>query len=295
MLRNFNTAYASLFIFLAGTSTLNAAENEFTGSKSCFACHAEQQQTWQGSHHDLAMQHATEETMLGDFNNSEFTANGVISRFFRKDGKFWVNTDAEDGSMQNFEIKYTFGVIPLQQYLVEFPDGRVQTLGIAWDTRSESDGGQRWFHLYPELSVNAGDELHWTGPQQNWNYMCADCHSTNLVKGYNNESNTFKTTWSDINVGCESCHGPGKNHLTWATKTDDLKQQDTSMGLAYLLHDRKDTAWVMNPATGIAAAATLPLTTAKSASVPPAIHAGTSSKPVLNPMAPSWTITALPF
>ena len=252
MLRIFMTGFASLCIFLTGMSAANAAENEFTGSKSCTGCHTEQAQDWQGSHHDLAMQHATEDTMLGDFNNSEFSANGIRSRFFTRDDKFWVNTDAADGSMQDFEIKYTFGVTPLQQYLVEFPDGRVQTLGIAWDTRSESDGGQRWFHLYPELSVNAGDELHWTGPQQNWNYMCADCHSTNLVKGYNSESNTFKTTWSDINVGCESCHGPGKNHLTWATKTDDLKQQDTSMGLAYLLHDRKNTAWVMNPETGIA-------------------------------------------
>jgi len=176
MLRIFITGFALLFILMTSISSTNATENEFTGSKSCFACHTEQQQGWQGSHHDLAMQHATEDTMLGDFNNSEFSANGITSRFFTKDGKFWVNTDAADGSMQDFEIKYTFGVIPLQQYLVEFPDGRVQTLGIAWDSRPESDGGQRWFHLYPELTVNAGDELHWTGPPQNWNYMWQSAH-----------------------------------------------------------------------------------------------------------------------
>jgi len=248
----FNKVYASFFIFLVSVSGVSAAESEFTGIKSCVTCHTEQHRQWQGSHHDLAMQHASKDTILGDFDDSEFSANGITSRFFTKDGKFWVNTDAADGSMQDFEILYTFGLTPLQQYLVEFPDGRVQTLGIAWDTRPESDGGQRWFHLYPDETINAGDELHWAGRQQNWNYMCADCHSTKLVKGYNSATNTFKTTWSDINVACEACHGPGKQHLAWAAKDDKLKQEDTSMGLAYLLHDRKDTHWVMNPDTGTA-------------------------------------------
>ncbi len=247
MLRVLKTGYVSLFILLAGVSGANAAESRFTGTRSCVGCHAEQHRDWQGSHHDLAMQHATKNSMLGDFDNAEFSANGITSRFFTKDDKFWVNTDGADGSMQNFEIKYTFGLTPLQQYLVEFPDGRVQTLGIAWDSRSESEGGQRWFHLYPNETINAGDELHWTGFQQNWNYMCADCHSTNLVKGYSSVTNTFKTTWSDINVGCESCHGPGKQHLAWAAQHDKLKQADLSMGLAFLLHDRKDTGWVMDP------------------------------------------------
>ena len=118
MLRIFMTGFASLCIILTGMSVANAAENEFTGSKSCTGCHVDQQQDWQGSHHDLAMQHATEDSMLGDFNNSEFSANGIWSRFFTRDDKFWVNTDAADGSMQDFEIKYTFGLTPLQQYLV---------------------------------------------------------------------------------------------------------------------------------------------------------------------------------
>jgi len=252
MLRTLLLAITPFFIFLTGISGANAAESEFTLTKSCISCHTEQHQDWLGSHHDLAMQHASKDTMLGDFNNTEFTANGITSRFFIRGGKFWVNTDAADGSMQDFEILYTFGLIPLQQYLIEFPDGRVQTLGIAWDTRPESDGGQRWFHLYPNQTINAGDELHWAGIQQNWNYMCADCHSTELVKGYNAVTDTFKTTWSDINVGCEACHGPGKKHLAWAEKDDSKKLEDTSMGLAVTLHDRKDVAWVMDPETGTA-------------------------------------------
>jgi len=234
MRRIFNTGYTALFIFFAGVSVAIAAESAFTGSESCSSCHAEQQRSWKGSDHDLAMQHAGQDTVLGDFNNTEFSANGITSQFFKQDGKFWVNTDGPDGNMRDFEIKYTFGVTPLQQYLIEFPGGRMQTLGIAWDTRPASDGGQRWFNLYPDQTINAGDELHWTGLQLNWNFMCSGCHSTNLVKGYSSTTNTFKTTWSDIDVGCESCHGPGRQHLKWAAQDDKLKQEDISMGLSRL-------------------------------------------------------------
>lgn len=91
-----------------------------------------------------------------------------------------MRTDGADGTLQDFEVKYTFGVSPLQQYLIELPGGRIQALSIAWDTRPKTAGGQRWFHLYPRDAIDHQDELHWTGRQQNWNFMCADCHSTNV-------------------------------------------------------------------------------------------------------------------
>ncbi|MCV5961637.1 hypothetical protein OFO30_40260, partial [Escherichia coli] len=62
--------------------------------------------------------------------------------------------------------------------MVEFEDGRVQLIPFAWDTRAKVEGGQRWFHLYPETTTT--DEFYWTNTGQNWNFMCADCHSTNL-------------------------------------------------------------------------------------------------------------------
>ena len=252
MVKKTTTGCACLLLLLTSLQGTSAAEEEFTGTDSCTACHSEQYQSWKGSHHDLAMQHTNKDTILGDFDNAEFSANGITSRFFTKDGKFWINTDGPDGSMQDFEIRYVFGVTPLQQYLVEFPDGRIQALGIAWDTRRADAGGQRWFHLYPGQAISFEHELHWTRPQQNWNFMCAGCHSTNLVKGYDSASDTFSTSWSDIDVGCESCHGPGKQHLVWAKSSDELKSKDLDMGLAFLLRDRKYISWTMNPETGTA-------------------------------------------
>jgi predicted CXXCH cytochrome family protein len=124
--------------------------------------------------------------------------------------------------MQEFEINYTFGVYPLQQYLIGFPDGRFQALNIVWDSRSSEEGGQRWYHLYPDDPVLHDDIVHWTGSFQNWNSRCAACHSTQLEKNYSLTSNSYKTTWSDINVACEACHGPGSEHVEWASGEQDL-------------------------------------------------------------------------
>jgi len=191
-------------------------ELQFVGAAACTACHQAQAQAWRGSHHDLAMAEASESTVLGDFDDTSFELAGVRSRFFRRDGGFFVNTEGSDGSLSDYRVSWTFGAVPLQQYLIEFPDGRIQALGIAWDTRPADDGGQRWFSVYGEQVIPAGDELHWTGPAQNWNYMCADCHSTGYRKNYDPATDRFASSWSDVDVACEACHGPGSQHLARA-------------------------------------------------------------------------------
>ena len=224
---------------------------EYIGRNACKACHEEEDKRWQGSHHDLAMQEATAETVLGDFNNVEFEQFGVVSRFFRKDGKFMVHTDGPDGKLQDFPIKYTFGVYPLQQYLIAFPGGRLQTLDIAWDSRSKEKGGQRWFHLHPEDQVTHDDVLHWTGPNLNWNFMCADCHSTDLKKNFDTKSGDYHTSWSEIDVSCEACHGPGSEHRKWAeTVAGGGEYKITNMGLTVRLNERKGVNWLIDEKTG---------------------------------------------
>jgi tetratricopeptide (TPR) repeat protein len=225
----------------------------YTGTAACVRCHATEHSAWQGSHHAAAMQAAADSTVLGDFADTRFTHAGVTSGFFRRNGKFFVKTDGPDGKLADFEIKYTFGVTPLQQYLVELPGGRLQALGIAWDTRPREQGGQRWFHLYPDRKLKAGDPLHWTGIDQNWNYQCADCHSTNLRKGYDEKTGTYSTTWTDLNVGCEACHGPASSHIAWANKEGDWKVFASDKGLAVALDERKGVSWALDGQSGNAA------------------------------------------
>lgn len=221
--------------------------DDFVGADTCQGCHAAEHAQWQDSHHDLSMQPAAPDTVLGDFDGATFDYFGTESRFFRRNDQFFVRTDGPDGKLQDFPIAYTFGVYPLQQYLIEMPGGRLQALGIVWDSRSTADGGQRWYHLYPEEPVRAGDPLHWTGLDQNWNFMCADCHSTNLAKNYDLETASYDTSWSEINVACEACHGPGKDHIE-AMGSD--KGNLANAGFSVSLSRAEPKAWVIDPKTG---------------------------------------------
>ena len=224
----------------------------YVGSSACASCHREETAEWQTSQHHDAMAQATEKSVLGNFNKAKFSYAGLTSTFFKRDEKFFVNTDGPDGKLRDYEIKYTFGVMPLQQYLIEFPDGRLQALSIAWDSRPKKDGGQRWFHLYPNQRITYDDELHWTRPSQNWNFMCADCHSTDVRKNYDPATDKFQTHWAEISVGCEACHGPGSRHLGWAksSRTGKSSEYDGTKGLSARLDERRGIAWTQNAATG---------------------------------------------
>jgi len=200
-------------------------EASYVGREACAVCHEEEDEAWRGSHHDLAMDPATEKTVLGDFADVEITHYGVTSRFYRRDGGYFVSTEGPDGKIAEFAVEYVFGVTPLQQYLIPFPDGRYQVLPLCWDARRSEEGGQRWFHIYPDERIPPGDVLFWAGPNQNWNYVCAECHSTDLRKNWDLETRTYETAWEEIDVSCEACHGPGSAHVEWVNQTAGIAEK----------------------------------------------------------------------
>jgi tetratricopeptide (TPR) repeat protein/ssDNA-binding Zn-finger/Zn-ribbon topoisomerase 1 len=213
-------------------------EVSFSGGANCIACHQQAYRDWRGSDHDLAMARANDSTVLGDFANREFVYGRDTTRFFRRDSLFIVRTPGRAGKVEEFTITHTFGVRPLQQYLIPFPGGRLQCLPIAWD----SDKG-RWFQMaamvYDSSEISPNSWLYWTNQAQNWNGMCAECHSTDLQKRYDPATDSFQTTWSDINVNCEACHGPGSRHLDWAAFGRWLFPRDDAYGLVVTTSAKK--------------------------------------------------------
>jgi Flp pilus assembly protein TadD len=237
----------------------DAVKATYVGVEVCAGCHQTEAERWKTSHHALAMEKATPATVLGDFSGVSVENFGVVSTFSRVGDKFMVHTDGPDGTLHDYEITHTFGVDPLQQYLIGFPDGRYQMLGLAWDTRPKDKGGQHWFHLYPDQKLEPGSLLHWTGRDQNWNYQCADCHTTDLKKNFDLSANTFATSWASLGVTCEACHGPGSRHVAWAKTGSSAAPSDKSglpekaiMGLEAWLKATDHGKWEMNPATGTA-------------------------------------------
>ena len=224
----------------------------YTGRKTCQPCHQKEYAAYIGSHHDLAMDPANDRTVLGDFEDATLTHRGVTSRFYRRDGKFLVSTEGASGAVEEFEVKYTFGANPLQQYLVEFPGGRLQCLPLCWDSRPLKEGGQRWFHLYDSERIAPDDLLFWTRVSQNWNTGCAECHSTGLRKNFDPSTETYRTHWTEVDVSCEACHGPGAAHVEWAEARarGETRPDIPDLGLAIRLKEAEPAVWTPDESTG---------------------------------------------
>lgn len=215
---------------------VESSKNSYVGDQSCKECHKREYQEWQQSHHFMSMLPANDSTVKGDFNNITFKGDGVTSRFFKKDNIFYINTEGEDGKNHDFEVKFTFGVIPLQQYLIQFPSGRLQVPRLSWDTKKN-----KWFNQYAGQKIPSHDWLHWTENSQNWNTMCAVCHSTNLRKNYDVHADKYKTSYSVINVSCESCHGAGKLHVDFAKSGDYIKGNKKEEGYSKIISGNNPT------------------------------------------------------
>ncbi len=245
---------------MAITATDAAAPSSahYVGNAACASCHAAEVAAWSRSHHAQSMQPAGPQTVLGNFENPSIAGPSGPIRFSKRDGKYFANTIGLRGVAEDFQVLYTFGVYPLQQYLVALPGGRLQVLAAAWDSRPRNQNGQRWFSLYPHEHLAAGTPLHWTGRDQNWNFMCADCHSTGLRRNYNADSNTYRTAWSEIDVACEACHGPGSRHVSLAggpasrqgpsarehgKTVSDARPESRDTGLVVNLHASRAVQW----------------------------------------------------
>ncbi len=246
----------------------------FVGSDVCASCHSAEAELWRGSHHDLAMQDATPESVLGDFGGASYEGGGTAWTFVRRDGAFFASEEGPEPV--DHRVAYTFGVFPLQQYLVEFPGGRYQVLPIAWDSRPAVDGGQRWFDVRAgeagadqaekgadgadgeTVPSTVGRAQHWTGPDLTWNSMCAECHSTGLAKNYSPATNRFSTEWAELDVACEACHGPGSAHVEWAEAVADGSAPSSGAagasdrGLLVHFEPHDPAAWTPDPVTGTA-------------------------------------------
>lgn len=262
-----------LSVLSAGTFSAMASglSDQYIGSAECKDCHEKQYTAWQGSHHQQAMMLATNSTVLGNFNNQTATHKQRKATFYQKlvDQKreYFVSTQNKEGVLQEYKISYTFGVYPLQQYVINFENGRKQVLDIAWDARSRADGGQAWFYLGSDYNAMKGESgelmamdhgeyfssasgtdnpaFFWTEDFYNWNSRCASCHVTGFKKQFDFETGAYgqpslnlKHSRSDLDqlsavigelgVGCEACHGPAKNHLKWVKEVSQGKHSTAS-------------------------------------------------------------------
>lgn len=201
----------------------------YVGAATCAKCHATQTAAWQGSDHERAMDRPTAESVVGDFADQTLEHHGVRWTMFRRGEEYGFRVAGGEEPPRELLVRYTFGVRPLQQYLVDGEHGRLQALPIAWDTVQK-----KWFHLHPHEPITPSDPLHWTGSLATWNHMCAACHSTDVRKGFDVATGKYHTTFHEINVNCEACHGPGSIHVDLAERKRFFWDKNLGYGLPVL-------------------------------------------------------------
>ena len=209
-------AIASFLLSIGDASAQISHDPAYLGSEACADCHKDETAAWSGSHHQLAWTPPDASHVLGDFDNAEFTLNGVTTRFFTKNDQFFIESDGPDGEMTIWPLAGVAGIEPLQQYLIETEPGKIQSFDVVWDVEQET-----WYHLYPDQELFSTNGLHWTGPYKNWNARCAECHATGFEKNFDPQSGAYASTEAEIGVGCEACHGPGEAHRDWALANGD--------------------------------------------------------------------------
>lgn len=222
----------------------------YVGGAACADCHAEEAELWKASHHDLAMALPESGSVLGDFDDAAVVFDGVRTTFAQSDGAYVVTSDGAEGAATPYTVAYTFGAVPLQQLLLPLDRGRYQAFDVAWDSRPRAQGGQRWFDLDPGVARAPGDASHWSGREKNWNTMCAECHSTGVRKGYDPGTRSYSTTYEEVDVSCEACHGPGSNHATWAASEPDPRVDMAA--LVVDLSNRDERQWIVDASIGTA-------------------------------------------
>lgn len=204
--------YCFFLLFYTNLSYVpNIAANT---DQACTECHADYVKQWQTSHHYHAMAPASQADILGDFTQKTLHEKDTAIRFFRKDGKATIAMPNLSGKTVEYPVAHAFGYFPLQQYTFETAPGKFQFFPYAWDSRTKTEGGQRWFNLYPGMRSN--EEFHWSQMGQNWNQMCVECHVTDYKKNFNSDTQTYSPAYSAGNVSCDACHGNSSAHLKWA-------------------------------------------------------------------------------
>ena len=236
---NFLKPLTILLLFFITTlfSVISSAQVNYVGNESCIDCHQQEVANWKQSHHANAMLPATEDNVLGDFNHVRFETKDGWTIFNKDKTGYYIETGQTGQKGARYEVPYVFAYYPLQQVLVDIGKGRLQAYPIAWDSRDESEGGQRWYSLYEDTHT-PDTPFNWKAQFNNWNARCAECHSTDLKRGYNVEEDSYNTTFNEVNVSCEACHGPAEEHI----KLSEAQQKNTeNSGFKNQLH--KKLSW----------------------------------------------------
>jgi predicted CXXCH cytochrome family protein len=197
----------------SGQAAASTSSNGYVGSQACARCHDGEYDSWRKTLHVQMTKPIAEARVEGDFRpGTHLEQYGRAYTMDSKDGRYTVSISRGGGPAEKFQVDYTLGARRFQGYLSTLPDGRIYVLPIFW--HNESKRWLDWKEIAPVPDHPTADL------RQIWNITCVNCHATNLARNFNRKSRTYATTWTEMGIGCEGCHGPGADHVAVADAWD---------------------------------------------------------------------------
>ena len=193
-----------------------SASAAYVGSQACARCHQDDYDEWKRSLHVRMTKPIAEAEVIGDFSGVRLAGHDRSFEFTRAGGKPVMRVSFGGRPAETFSIDYTLGFKRFQGYLSALPNGQMYVLPAFWHVDS-----RRWLD-WKEITPIPDGAHHL---RQIWNSNCFNCHATNLARGFDADRKSFKTSWTEMGIGCEACHGPGGRHIEMI----DAAQKDPSL------------------------------------------------------------------
>ncbi|MDH4248907.1 MAG: cytochrome c family protein, partial [Deltaproteobacteria bacterium] len=188
---------------------VRVAENSgYAGAAACKECHEEIFNGWRATFHAYKFQPVNPGFIIGDFSrNNTLTEQKNSAEMTREGDRFFVTVNDAAGKKKRHPVDYVLGSVWKQRYVTRGEGGGLYVLPVQWNVLNRSWVG------YHDLEQENAQSGPWDAPANAFQFRCMGCHTTNasVTGGVNGQP--FETTWSDLGVACEACHGPGAAHV----------------------------------------------------------------------------------
>ncbi len=183
----------------------------YTGSSACRSCHAQFYALWSTSHHGLAMQPFTSDLAKRSL-PPQLEPIAIGERRYRADTAAGEVVEESAGRSRRYPIQWVMGGKNVFYLLTPLERGRLQVLPVAFDL-----GTRAWFDTalsaVRHLPNQTDRPLDWTDRAFTFNTSCYGCHVSQIAKNYDPATDSYRTTWTEPGINCESCHGPAAEHV----------------------------------------------------------------------------------
>ena len=214
----------SLSVALVLVNIINADQDQFIGSKACQNCHPDQFSTWQQSTHGNAGGKPNKRRVLAPFDGTRINLENGWFIPYSENGRFFFRAQENSFPERKYEV---IGVVGgghiygggTQTYFGLFPDGTMRLLPFDYQPSSntwffETNDQSGWVPVSKALSFRKSSE--WP-PSRTLGVMaekqnCQQCHGSQIRTAFSSDKGKYISSYTDLSINCESCHGPGKEH-----------------------------------------------------------------------------------